>query len=346
MGVWYVSREEVASAPDIKASAYMTRDIDRACESASRRVERLCRREFYPQTGTRYKDFPNTQQAMSGRLWLDQDELISLTSMTAGGVTIPTANVNLEPVNDGPPYTYLELNRSSTSSLAAGSTSQHALALTGVFGGAPIDEESSGTLAANITASVTSLQLSSTVGVGSLIRIGTERMIVTGKAWVASGQTLGADLASSNSATAVSVATGTAFAAGDLLMIDSELISVVDVVGNVLLVKRAFGGAPLAAHTTGATISWQRVLTVTRGAVGTTAATHASTDAAVRWLAPAPVRDLALAFALDTLFQQGSGYARTVGSGENERVFSGRPIQALADEVVATYGRSLRARAV
>ena len=94
------------SASDIKASAYATAAIDAACESASRRVEKLTHRIFYPAVGTRYRDWPNDQDARYGRLWLDQDELISLTSLESPeGTAIDTDDVLLEPNGSGPPLT-------------------------------------------------------------------------------------------------------------------------------------------------------------------------------------------------------------------------------------------------
>lgn len=345
MGVFYVSREEVASAPDIKASAYMYADIDRAIERASRSVEKLCHRVFYPVTATRYKDYPNDQNASSGRLWLDADELVSLTSFVSGGVTIPTASVFLEPINN-PPYSRIEIDRSSSYALAGGGTAQRSQVIAGVFAGCVIEEEDAGTLVAGITASVTAIQLTTSPGVGSLVRIGTERMLVTGKTWVASGQTAQTpDLTASNSAASLAVTNGALFQRGELLLLDTEQVLVQDIVGNALIVKRAWGGTPLAAHS-GSTIYWARALTVTRGAVGTTAALHALGDASLRWLAPAPIAQLTEAYALDSLFQRSAAYARTIGSGDNEQSFNRRAIKDLEAQVRGDYGRIMRMRAV
>jgi hypothetical protein len=111
-------------------------------------------------------------------------------------------------------------------------------------------------------------------------------------------------------------------------------------------VKRAWDGSTIAAHTAGATIYAPRTLTVTRGALGTTAAAHATSSTAYRWDPPGPVRQLVIAEALTDLLQGRSGYARTAGSGENERETSGRGLADLRQRVYVSHGRKARMRSV
>jgi hypothetical protein len=73
--------------------------------------------------------------------------------------------------------------------------------------------------------------------------------------------------------------------------------------------------------------------------LGSTAAAHDTATALFRLSHPAPVRQLAIAYAMDQLQQEGSAYARTVGSGESERAASGRAIRELEVRVRAAYGR-------
>jgi hypothetical protein len=341
---WYTTRERVMSAPDIKASAYATAAIDAACESSSRRVERLCHRIFYPQVAVRYRDWPNDQGARYGRLWLDTDELISLTALESpNGTAIATASVLLEPNGSGPPYTRLELDRSTAAAFSAGSTSQRAIEITGVFGYRN-DEESAGTLAGSISSGATTLTgAGARYGVGDLLRIGTERLIVTDRSFATTGQT--GTLASSNAAQSLAVSDGTAFVIGEELLIDAERLLVLAIAGNTLTVLRAAGGSTLAAHAA-ATIFHNRVLTVVRGAVGTTAAAHTAADPVFRWTPPGPVRQLATAYALDMFFQEGAGYARVIGADDNQRQISGRAITNLEESVYGAYARKIRMRAV
>ena len=96
---WYVTREDLRFAIASQDSARNNKQLDRALESASRAVEDLCRRAFYPTVATRYKDWPTKESPTSWRLWLDKDELISVTSLTAGGTTISSSDYFLEPIN-------------------------------------------------------------------------------------------------------------------------------------------------------------------------------------------------------------------------------------------------------
>jgi hypothetical protein len=92
MGVWYCTREDVKSSLDSKESARNNGQVDRAIESASRAVEGLTHRRFYPETDTRYFDWPNAQYARPWRLWLDQHELVSVATLSSGGTTIAASD--------------------------------------------------------------------------------------------------------------------------------------------------------------------------------------------------------------------------------------------------------------
>src|SRR3954470_20514583 len=107
MGVWYTTRETVMDALDIQASAYVSGKVDQAIESSSRNVETLTRRIFYPNLTTKSYAFPNSQD-QSWTLWLDGNDLASVTTLTAGGTTIPAAGYYLEPQEYGPPYNRVE----------------------------------------------------------------------------------------------------------------------------------------------------------------------------------------------------------------------------------------------
>ena len=347
MGAWYTTRERVMADPDIRVTAYAAPRIDRAIESGSRKVDRLCHvadNGFAPVAGSRSFPYPNTQNADSGRLWLDQHRLISLNSMTSGGITVPVpGNVFLEPVNSGPPYTYIEINRATSSALAAGTgTGQRSLVLTGVWGHRA-DEAAAGTLASSPNASTTAVTVDFAAEVGDLLRVDTERLQVVEKSWVTSAQT--GSLTAAINDQLLAVANGALFVTGEELLLDAERVKIRDIAGNTLIVQRAWSGSVLAAHTA-ATVFWARSLTVVRGAFGTTAAAHTAGAAAVRHVVPGPVEELSRAYALDAYFQAGSGYARTVGSGDNVQNARSRSIADLEQQVYGNYGRMARARAV
>ena len=171
-------------------------------------------------------------------------------------------------------------------------------------------------------------------------------MIVTDRAQLTTGQTLGADLTNQNNGTLVQIQNGTQAAAGEVILINSEKMLVEDIAGNTLIVRRAWDGSTIAAHTAGAPIYAPRTLTVTRGALGTTADSHGSGSTVYAWRPPGPVRQLTIAEALTDLLQGRSGYARTSGSGENEREASGRGLADLRASAFIECGRKARVRSV
>lgn len=348
MGIWYATLEDVKRALDVAETARSNGQVSRVIDSASRSVEGLLKRRFYPQTATRTKDWPNHQHARAWRLWLDKDELVSVSALTAGGVTIPAADYFLEPANDGPPFTHIEIDLDSSSAFAAAGTHQRAISITGVFGHSA-DEDPAGALAAAIgTTTTTTINVtdSEAIGIGDIIKIDNERMIVTGKSMLDTAQNLGTSLTAANNNVTVAVTTGSAYHVDETILVDSERMLIVDIAGNNLTVKRAWDGSVLAAHTAPADIYALRTLTVTRGALGTTAATHTDATAITRHAVPSLVRDLTIAEAISTLQQETSGYARTAGSGDSERLVGGRGLADIRAEAIARYGRKARSRAV
>lgn len=350
-GIWYATREDVKAELDVKETARSNGRIDRVLESASRSVEGLLHRRFAPVTATRYFDWPSGQYARPWRLWLDDNELISVTSLSSGGTTISASDYFLEPNRSGPPYTRIEIDLSSSAAFGGGDTHQRDITITGLWGYAN-DETTVGTTASAISATTATTvnvngAASALLGVGSVLRVDSERMLITGRSMLTTGQTLGGSglTAQANSVT-VTVSDGTAFAVDEVLLVDSERMLIVDIADNNLTVKRAWDGSVLAAHSVGATIYAPRTLTVTRGALGTTAATHSSGATVYRWDPPGPVRELTIAEALNTLMQGQSGYARVVGSGEAQREASGRGLADLRNSVYTSHGRKARIRGV
>lgn len=210
------------------------------------------------------------------------------------------------------------------------------------------DEGPAGALAEALDASETAVDVtdSAAIGVGDLIRVDSERMVVTGKTMLTTGQTINADLAATSSATSVAVDDGTAFALGETVLVGAERMAVDDIAANTLIVRRAVDGTTLAAHTSGATVYAPRTLTVVRGAAGTTAATHTTATAITVHQPPGPIRSLAVAEVLWALQQETSGYARAIGSGDAARQASLSGITALRRTVYEQYGRLARTRAV
>ena len=345
--VWYCTREDVKSALDSAETARNNVQIDRAIESATEAIFGLTHRVFYPWTGVRYFDWPNDQHASTGRLWLDQNELVSVSSLTTSGTSISATDYFLEPANSGPPFTHVDLDLGSSAAFDGGDTHQRSIAITGVYCGCAADSEPAGLLAEALDSSETGVDAtnSAAVGVGQIIKVDSERMIVTAKSMLTTGQTLQTPLTISNADVTVAVTNGSAYNIGEVILLDAERMLIVDIASNNLIVKRAWDGSVLASHA-GSTIFAPRSLTVTRGALGTTAAAHSDTTAITKHKVPVLIKQLAIAEALTALQQEGSAYARVVGSGEAQREASGKGLADLRNLVYTRYARKVRARAV
>jgi hypothetical protein len=353
----YTSRETVARALEAKETARRNAQIDRAIEAASDTIDGgaqganrgagLLHRRLWPETATRYFDWPADSRPW--RLWLGQHDLISVTSLTAADEAIAASDYFLRP-DDGPPYDRIEIDLGGPAAFTAGTTTQRAVAITGVWG-YTADTAPAGALNGAINASVTSLTVtdSSQVGVGDLIVIDTERLLVTNKTMADTGVNIAAadSLTATKNDVSITLSTATnAPAVDEVILIDSERMLVTDVAGTVATVIRAYDGTVLAAHAAAADIYAPRALTVRRAATGSTAASHSDAAAVSRWVAPPLVRDLALGLALNQVLQEGSGYARVAGAGDHQREFTGRGIAALTKDVCRAYGRRARTGAV
>lgn len=361
----YASRADVQRALDYAETSRAAAQVDRAIEAASdsidggtHRIGGLLHRRFYPVTATRYFDWPADSRAH--RLWLDQHELISATSLVTGGVTVDSGDYFLRPY-DGPPYTHVEINLASSASFGGGDTHQRAVAIGGVWGfGA--DETAAGALVEALDTSETGVDVtdSSKISVGHLVRVDTERMLVTDVAMLDTGVNTAGALAQQTSGTAVTLSTTTnAPQPGEVILVDAERMLVTALAGLVLVVKRAYDGTVLAAHASGADIYAPRTLTVVRGAVGTTAAVHDTAAAVARHTPPALVRDLSVAEAEAQLLQETSGYARRAASVvdnsrntistsniRSNRNEIGVGLDGLRERAYTAYGRKVRIRAV
>jgi hypothetical protein len=348
----YATREQVKRALDVHETARNNAQVDRAIESASDEIDGgmdganrgagCLHRRFVPEDKTRYFDWP-----ADSRLWLDQHELAAATEIVAGGETIALGDYLLRP-DDGPPYTHVEINLGSQAAFNAGDTTQRAIAITGTWMGCAPVTAPAGELAGAVNDTVTTINLtdSAAMGVGDIIIAGTERMLVTDRRMLDAGQNLQANLTATNNDTLVEIEDGAAYTVDEVILLDAERMLIVDIAGNNLIVKRAWDGSVLAAHTAGAGIYTPRTLVVRRGALGTAAAAHADATSLVRHVPPALVRDLALAEAVNQLLQEAGAYARTVGSGDNERQMTMSALNDLRDRAYTAYGRKARTRAV
>lgn len=343
--IMYATREAVKATVDTTGSRRANTAIDRALAAATDKIDGNLKRSFVPWTGTKYFDWPNLDTTVF-RLYLDEVQLISLTSLTSGGIAVDVSQVFLEPNTDGPPYDRIEVNRDVIGSFTQGTTFQRSIAVTGVWG-YRLDEVPGGTLVGAVDAVQTTVTVNEPVaiGVGSILRIGSERLTVTEKASVAVGTLLGS-LADEEDDQLAPVADGTVYRVGELITIDTERCLVDDILGNNLVLTRAQDGTTLASHA-GSTIYSPRLCTVTRGDLGTVAAVHSDGATVAVHAVPDLIEQYAIAEALIELQLQASSYARTrpAGSGLGGRsvpIAESGPedIRAQAMSAFGRYGRT------
>ncbi len=341
---WLTTREDVRAALDTGDLRRTNRAIDQAIATGSRAVEQLCHlATFRPVAATRYFPWPDPHTPSAWwRLWLNEHTLIAATSITSGGVA--ATDYNLEPVNTGPPYRSVEINLAGTSAFRSGDTFQRGISIVGLWG-VRNDERPAGALDAAIastTATTITVTDGSAVAVGDLLRVDSERLQVTDRTWGTTGTTITANLDPLDSARSITVADGTAVQVGEILLIDAERVEVTDVVGNTVTAQRAVHSSVLTAHTTGATVYASRVLTVERGACGTTPAAHTDGTSISAHTVPAEPAELALAEACVILGLRRAGYSRTAGSSAGKVDSSGTGIDDLRRSCYRAWGRKTR----
>jgi hypothetical protein len=307
---------------------------------------------------------------------VNENDLVVMTQLVSGGVTIPLSAVFLEPVNNPqknrPFFTYLELDRSQSYFFGNNSPSpQHSISITGTWGYGAIADPA-GDLAAAVTSSSQStitVTDGSQAGPGDLIILGYgqsaapfpsaygyagsigaytgERILITDVSTVATGLTQsGSGVTTASSSDQALTTTGSgALNPGEVLVMDQEDMLVEQVVGGVITCRRAWNGTTLSAHS-GATIYAFRQYSVLRGQLGTTATTFSNGAAVYKHRVPPLVHDLAIAEAANQVLQEGSGYARTVGSGESAHPAPGISLMDKWDECRTRHGRKARIRGV
>lgn len=328
----YASRESLALALDRSLNVLAIEALDRALLGATDVIEREFERQFYPYTGTWYYDVPaddTSTRTPTWKLYLAPRDFITVDSVTVGGVAVSGAQ--LRPDNRvGRPGEWLELDRSGSTSFYDGSSSspQRRAAIVGTSGWWD-ESKAAGALAGDLLVGTDTADLVTApavgtggVGVGHLLRVGNERMVVEDRLLIDTNENLGADLAAQASASipsSITVGDGTDYAAGEMIAIGGEVMLILRVLSNTLFVRRGYANTPVAAHASGADIYAYRRLALRRGAVGTTEANHVAADTVSRWVAPYALEALCIAIAQETCVQEGAAYARTVGSEQNER---------------------------
>lgn len=379
--VAYCNRYEPMRALDFPPGIDVISAVDRALTDVAENIDGNLHRVFFPSDDTRYFDWPT--QGMSGggqiadpwRYWLDENDLACMTSLVAGGVTITLDQVFARPwdnpVKGRPYYTAIELDRSYNNQFGGNSqTPQYTIAMGGTWGyGA--DADPAGTLASNVLTTDDTITVTNGAkgGPGDLVVLGYgrgtapfpssaphagaiqpftgERVLITDVAAVATGLTQsGSGVTSDLDNDQQLEWTGAGqLNPGEVITLDSEDMLVEKIIGSVATVRRAFNGSTIASHSGAAIWAW-RQWSVLRAQLGTAAVTADAGDAVNRHRVPSQVRSLAIAEVENQLLQEGSGYARTVGSGEGAHPAPGAGLADKWAEVRTRHGRKARQRTV
>jgi hypothetical protein len=377
----YCNRYEPMRALDFAPGTDVVAKVDRYLTDVAENIEGNLHRVFYPSDDTRYFDWPNQgfsgggQYADPWRYWLDENDIVCMNSLVSGGVTITLDQVFLRPWDNprkGRPYfTAVELDRATNAQFGNNSqTPQYNIAM-GATWGYGADADPAGLLAADVGLDDSTVTVTdgSKAGPGDLVVLGYgrgtapfpgtephagaiqpylgERVLITDVAAVATGLTQdGSGVTEADTSDQALQWTGTGqLNAGEVITIDSEDMLVEKVIGGVATVRRAYAGSTLASHSGAVIYAW-RQWEVLRAQLGTTAGSYSSGAAVVRHRVPSLVRGLAIAEVENQLLQEGSGYARTVGSGESAMPAPGAGLADKWAEARTRHGRKLRQRTV
>lgn len=310
----YCTREQVRRALDVKQASYVNEQVDRAICAAAETVEELCQRRFYVEDATRKFDWPNFSYAYPWRIWLDRYELAGpATLVTTGSLNpvpqvIPISGIIFHPVNEGPPFTRIELRRDLNYGFGNGNTPQLDVAITGPFG-YWMKTRAAGSAAVAIGLNDLTVSVSDgiSVGVGDVLIVDSERMFVIDSNFADTGIAFSGLSSASANDNVITVPDGTKFTTGEVLLVDTEWMRILQIAANTITVKRAWDASVLAAHT-GGTLWARRTLSVLRGQLGTVAATHSLGAALTVNAVPSLIRQLAIAEAEVWLTQEPGAY--------------------------------------
>lgn len=356
MRMGYATREQVLAGPEISHSAYAAGLIDGKILSSSDSIDRTLHRRFYPERRTVLFDWPQTRSTPTWQIDLDAsgNRMISLEQCLSGDGTNITASCILRRSDEKqePPYDRLEIDLSTSAAFTSGTTWQRAITVTGLYS----DDKDTDTtvvdaaLSGAINSSVTSLVLNPlsgvyTPGVLSLIKIDSERIQLLNRQMSAvSGQTTTGTLDDIQSGTLVGVTSGSSFAVGETILIESERMKINDIASNNLIVDRAWDGTALATHASGTQVYALRTFTVARGVLGSTAASHSDAASVYEHEYPPLINELCVAESILAIQRQIGAYGQGSPDSTSKRNMS--DIADLRERAWIAFGKKNRKEAI
>lgn len=319
----YATNEQITRSLEVAQATYSKYLIAAKIASASDSIDGFLHRRFYPEQRIILRDWPNYSSSPTWEIELGDNELISVSQVLSNGVDI-TSDIILRREDDKqePPYSSIQVDLASNSAFSGGTTFQQAITIAGLYSG---DKDTStvlsgGVLSGAINSSVTTAVINPvsgyyTVGTGSLLLMGTERMLTTDRRMSAvSGQTVTGTITQEQATRTVGVTSGAAFAADEIILINSERMRIDDIAGNNLIVSRAWDGTVLGAHAVSDVVYAMRTFTITRGALGSTAASHSDAVSVYVHDYPPLVNELCVAETVVMLQQNAGGYTASISA--------------------------------
>ena len=344
-----VEQLKAAIAPAIQDTTRDALILDHLL-AATRELNQLLDRRFFPVTATNKYRWPPYYVAASWEQWLE-DDLLSVSLLQASATGINAAPVTLthyllEPQHLGPPYNRIEVDLSSNDVFTSGPTPQQSIAITGQWGFSNATR-AAGTLAVALSsASATTATISNAtlIDQGDVLLIDSEAIFVDNpRTQVDTTATLTGNPLSSD--TIIGLSTGSLLNSGEVMLVDAEMMLIQAISGNNATVIRGFAGTVAASHTSSTDVYAARGLTIVRGVNGTVAATHLISAPIVKYQAPANVRRLIRADAIGTLQQDMASWGRTIGQGEMAVEYQAKQLKGLRQTVIDQYAR-LRVAAI
>lgn len=317
------TREQIMQSLEVLETSYAGHFIDTKIRAATRSAEGFLHRRFYPELRTILRDWPNNLSAPSWELDLGDQELISVIAVNSGGTDI-TSSVILRRGDDlaEPPYSSLHINLATNAAFSAGTTFQRSLSIQGLFGyNDTATDIAGGALSGGINSSVTTIVINPlsgyyTPGIGSLLLVGTERMLTMDRRMSSTALTTTSALTDINSARSFTSAGAASLAIGEIILIDSERMRIDDIAGSTVIVTRAWDGTVLASHSSGSTIFALRTFVVARGVLGSTAASHSDAASVYVHEFPPLFNELVIAESIVMLEQSSGAYSRVSGGAQ------------------------------
>jgi len=345
---WYTTRERVKRASDTVTGVRFNADIDAQIESASRAVDALLNRRVLPWTEELPFSYPQ-KDGRPGVLYLGDLDLLSVSQLTRDDDTetaIASTDYFLEPADIGPPYFWIEIDKTTSAYFAGLNTSQRAVRVTGDWGYSN-RTRSAGTVASGLadSDSATSMVVSNgaLVDVGNLLLCQNERLFVTAKSAADTLANLSANADADTADETITVNDLSLVHVDEIITVDSERMLVYDKAaasgaGN-LFCKRAWDGTNLASHSSGADVYAQRTCTVERGVNGSTAATHSNGTPLTAYDPPADIQQLCLAYVLNHFAQNQARWQGGIGSGDAVIEATGKALGKLESAVARAHKR-------